>query len=307
MYCQYLSHKRSDQQALARLDTGFVQSIQPKGSVCIRTCHRLEFYANASFELQEPPEAIGAPWTEVSGLQQVLTRLACLAAGLDSRILGEQFVAYQCSRPFLRSHDPHLPFGLISDAFDIASRLKKSFRFDTSFSYDDAAFALLEAVRHCPKPAHLVVFGAGLLGQAIVEHASARGYEAVLVITRSPKELLDMLQVVTSPASIRASTLADADLPPAYDCVIATDNRSPAFAASVDRLLQTRVLGNTVDLCAVPVISDAVAELPGTYHMGSPLMQSLIDEANARLEKLVTPLMESINTSVADLCAAHRR
>lgn len=164
MFCQYLSHRCADRRALARLEMGFVKSIQPKGSVCIRTCHRLEFDPH-SFELPTPPKALGAQWAHVLGLQPVLTRLACLAAGVELRILGERLVAYQCSRPFLKSHDPHLPFGVIADAFDIASRLKKCFRFDTSFSYDDAAFALLNADRSRPRPKHLVVFGAGLLGR----------------------------------------------------------------------------------------------------------------------------------------------
>jgi|GEM_PF-2796954 len=305
MFCQYLSHKRSNHQVLAELETSFIKAIQPKGSVCIRTCHRLEFYANAAFELPAPPEALGAPWIQVSGLQPVLKRLACLAAGIDSRILGEQFVAYQCSRPFLKSQDPHLPFGLIAAAFDIACRMKKSFRFDTSFSYDDAAFALLETSRYHPKPSHLVIFGAGLLGQAIVEHARAREYETVQVITRNPVGLSRMLGQVNSLLSIQASTVGDAALPLAYDCVIATDNRSPAFAASVDRMLKARLAGNVVDLSAVPVISEALKDPPGVYHMHSPHMQFLINEANAHLEHLVAPLTAAISGLVSDICTSH--
>lgn len=303
MHCQYLSHKHSDHRALARLEADYVKSIQPKGSVCIRTCHRLEFYANEPFELPAPPESLGSPWTPVSGLRPVLTRLACLAAGVKSRILGEQFVAHQCSRPFLKSHDPHLPFGLIVDAFDVASRLKKSFRFDTRFSYDDAAFTLLDADRRRQRPTHLVVFGAGLLGQAIVEHARALEYQATHVITRNPSDFLHLMHNAGK-SSIQASTIADAALPPAYDCIIATDNRNAAFAASVNQLLKTRSGGNAVDLCAVPVISDALSNLPGAYHMGSLLMQSLIDEANASLGHLVVPLTEGISKSVSDLCAS---
>lgn len=109
-----------------------------------------------------------------------------------------------------------------------------------------------------------------------------------------------MREVATS-LSIQASTIASV-VSPAYDCVIATDNRSPAFASAVDRLLEARSGGNVVDLCAVPVISDTLNDLPGTYHMGSPLMKSLIDEANARLGNLVAPLTESISRSVSDLC-----
>jgi glutamyl-tRNA reductase len=305
MYCQYLSHKRSNHRALARLEPDFIKSIQPEGSVCIRTCHRLEFYSNSRFELPEPPHSLGSTWTEVSGLLPVLTRIACLAAGVDSRILGEQFVAYQCSRPFLKSYDPSLPYGLISGALDIASRLKKSLRFHTAFSYDDAAFASLMADCQRLRPPHLVVFGAGLLGQAIVEHQLAREYQSVQVITRSPRDFLATIRPVAGPSLLKATTLGDAHLPTAYDCVIATDNRNPAFAAKVNQLLNVRNAGHVIDLCAVPVLSDDFSDQFGAHHMECPFMQSLIDSANSRLESLVAPLTAAISAAVSHLCVSH--
>jgi hypothetical protein len=162
MYCQYLSHRYCDSRILARVGPDYVKATQPKGSVCIRTCHRLEFCSNTPFELPPPPSDLARAWCKVSGIEQVLIRLATVAAGADSKILGEQFIAHQCSRPFLKTHVPDLPFDLIAGAFDIASRLKKSMRFETTFSYDDAAFSLLRADAQRPRPSALVVFGAGI-------------------------------------------------------------------------------------------------------------------------------------------------
>lgn len=302
MYCQYLSHRHCDSRILAGIGPDYVKATQPKGSVCIRTCHRLEFCSNTPFELPPPPRSLASAWRRVSGVEQVLIRLATVAAGADSKILGEQFIAQQCSRPFLKTHVPDLPFDLIAGAFDVASRLKKSMRFETTFSYDDAAFSLLKADPQRPRPSALVVFGAGLLGQAIVRHPLARDYARVIVITRKPRECLHSLRLAGEPAAIEARTLAEADLPRSYDCVIATDNRSRSFAEEVKRLLGTRRPGHAVDLCAIPVLANPPSELTGVYHMESRLMHSLIDAANSRLDALVPPLRESIAVAINKLC-----
>jgi glutamyl-tRNA reductase len=237
MFCHYISHHTADPQELSRVKSEQIKQMQPFQTVCIKTCHRIEFYSTEPFSL--PTLAgVDAAWTSVRGLEHTLLRLARLSTGLDSKILGESFIAHQCIRPFLKSHLSHLPFSLISGAFDVASRLKRSFGFDTSFSYDDAAFSLLEASTSHPRPTHLVVFGAGLLGQSILKHNNLQRYTSVHLITRDPNTFLQSFRPLHLEQNFRVSTLTDAHLPTRYDCIIATDNPQLSFISEVHNALR---------------------------------------------------------------------
>jgi len=300
MFCRFVSHRTCSNSELARIPASWIKQVTPDSSVCVRTCHRLEFYASRPFTLPLPPGFSGR-WQEIDGLDKTLSRLVFLACGADSRILGEQFVAHQCSRPFLGRQIPGLPIHLVSAAFDLAARLKKSFRFETTFSYDDAVFALLALNATAPGPETLVIVGAGLLGQAIARHPRTSDFRRILVITRKPRDFLSLPGIASGPCRVDACTLQDAALPTEFDCAIATDGLGPEYIERVASLIRSRTRGRTVDLCATPLLAlDAPDSLP-TYHMESPELLALINDANARLGPVIDPLEKAIGVAIRQL------
>jgi len=283
MFCKYLSFDDCDSRKLATFHEYGKQEYLSSDTVCLSTCHRVEFYSDKPITLKPPPEFLGCEWNSISGLETVLNRLASIASGAESKILGEQFVSFQVVRPFLRTKISNLPFDLIDGAFEIGSRVKARYNFITSFSYDDAAFKLFDARPDEFWKRSLVIIGGGLLGQQIASHVLSREYERVIIITKQIDRCKSDIDSQGGMNNVEVVTIENADIPESFDTVFATTSHDKLYKQKVIDMLRSRVDGSIVDLCAVPI------ETPELHEKGS--YTCMYDEDFLRLVKISNQLL----------------
>ena len=95
MFCKYITYRDCDSRKLAAVKTAYINNIKPPNTVVLSTCHRIEFYSHDAFDLPEPPKDLTGFWNSLVGIEDILIRLATIACGADSKILGENFIAFQ--------------------------------------------------------------------------------------------------------------------------------------------------------------------------------------------------------------------
>lgn len=297
MYCKFLTYKDCDSRMLAGITPEYISSITPPDTVCLTTCHRLEFYSNKPFKLSRPPKELAEDWNSIEGLENVLKRLAAISCGANSKILGENFIGFQSMRPFLKTPVTNLPFKLIDKAFEISQRVKALHNFETKFSYDTAAYQLLRSTNQ-NKPENLIIIGGGLLGQHISRHSNAKDYSKVTIITKQVKkckadilhgENKDLIEVVN----------IDNFIPPkSFDVIIATNINDDSYKNILIKLVNNRESGATVDFCAVPLFESSNQSKLRYSTMYDKEFMELVKSANNSLIDIRPKVLENIDSMI---------
>jgi len=140
------------------------------GAAFVESCQRFEAYRLAPCACDAPEQASGA---------EALARLAEVAAGLHSVVLGESQImgqvraAFEDAPPGLRS--------LADIAVASARELRRRERFESHAGHLlDRALTLAEE----PARGRLLVLGAGAMGKLVAQRALELGFEDVLVAAR---------------------------------------------------------------------------------------------------------------------------
>ncbi|MFI9365596.1 hypothetical protein ACIG5E_31800 [Kitasatospora sp. NPDC053057] len=238
----------------------------------LRTCHRIEWYE------AEPPMAATAPLSirlsrRITGHQAAASRLAQIAAGTMSLILGEQFIFQQVHAAFdrLSADHPLRPVG--AEVLLLASQARRRFGLRARLDYRDLARTLLSA--STAQPSNLVVVGGGMLAQAVAHELGDD--RRVFLLTRSPKKLRRLLRA----GSARTTVLRITDLPDTvrdsgFDLVLATSGLTPQYREHIARLVDAAARRLVVDLCATPVLR----ERSNYQYLHHPAVTDLIEDAN---------------------------
>jgi len=300
MYCQFLSHKFCNNIVLAGITKQYIAKIQPKETVCISTCLRIEFYSKRPFTLLKPPNELAADWYRLEGVKPVLIRLARIASGVDSKILGERFITFQCMRPFLKTIISNMPFDLIDKSFEIAQRVKAKYNFESDFSYDDAAHKILNFDSDT-RMKTLVIIGGGLLGQHIACNHGSLQYSNIILITKRVNDCLNDLKSLGHSQSILVTNISDVILPESFDCVIATNSPNASYTKRLLALINKNSKGQIIDLCASPIINDNNNSNLRFITMYDPAFISLVDSANEKLIHIVPKVEKDIQTLIDEI------
>jgi glutamyl-tRNA reductase len=297
MFCKYITYKDCDSRQLACIKADYISLIKPHNTVVISTCHRIEFYSKDSFDLPEPPKELAGSWNTLEGIENILIRLATIACGADSKILGESFIAFQSVRPFLKTSVSNLPFELIDKSFEIAQRVKEIYDFKTKFSYDDAAFQLINNEK-INRPKHLIIIGGGLLGQHMAKHKKAAEYRSITIITKQVKRCKIDISLSENSDLIKVVSLNDLVVPSSFDLLIATNIDDTNYDSQVKKLIENRKDGSTVDFCAIPLLANKNLSTFNYYTMYDNSFLSLVEEANSHLINIKPKLIENIKFMV---------
>lgn len=297
MFCKYITYKDCDSRQLACVKADYISRIKPQNTVVISTCHRIEFYSKSSFDLPEPPKELAGSWNTLEGIENILIRLATIACGADSKILGESFIAFQSLRPFLKTNVSNLPFELIDKSFEIAQRVKETYDFKTKFSYDDAAFQLISNEK-INRPKHLVIIGGGLLGQHMAKHKKAAEYASITIITKQVKRCKIDISSSENSDLIKVVSLNDLVVPSSFDLFIATNIDDISYDSQLKKLIENRKNGSTVDFCAIPLLANKNLSIFNYYTMYDNIFLSLVEEANSHLINIKPKLIENIKFMV---------
>ena len=268
--------------------------MQPAHTVAVRTCHRVEFYSETPFTLA-PPTALSSAWNEIDGRASVLRRLATIAVGADSKILGEAFIAEQCRRPFLKTTVATMPFPCIDKTFLLAQRIKDQYQFFASLEYERAAFQLLDMGRES-HPKDLVVFGGGILGRSIANHAISLRYERVFVLTRNPSRC----EAAIESSHIEVRSYNQFSAPTEADVVIAV-HTTQAARKRIEKVLRSTRGGAVVDFSGE---SNAVNTTLSIQTMHDPSFIDLIERNNSELMPLVPKVRDAIDRELESLVEA---
>ncbi|MBF6229289.1 hypothetical protein IU470_29890 [Nocardia abscessus] len=219
------------------------------------------------------PEIAG----RVVGENAVRRRLAEIAAGLSSLIVGEGFVLRQVESASQLLPEGHPCKPVVADSVALARRLRDETGLVAALDYPAAALTAL-AERAEPAGRTLLVVGGGMLGQAVAEQAGSAGYTQALIVTRTPSRLRRSLAGTTHPISLsRADGAREMLGTRHWDAVIATTTHDEGYRARIKTLIDAPECVGAVDLSGVPLR----AQLTDRYqHMYGPRFTSLVHKQN---------------------------
>lgn len=247
-------------------------AVSPSGML-LHTCHRVEWYAVGS---PAAPVAALASQPRTWGRRQALIRLAQIAAGTRSLVLGERFIHRQVLGAAGRLPSDHPLFGLTKEALRLAEHARERFELYATVDYSDLPQLLLGHQSGGPERRLLLLIGGGMLARVVAAVPPA-GYDRVVMMTRGPRKLrrlVDGLGIVTV---VRAPSLARALDSWPYDTVIATTNLHPGYRRHVIEAACSPRCGGVVDLCCTPVLDQRPV---GYRHLYDPDVLHILAAAN---------------------------
>jgi len=295
----------SDQQ-LPEVISALRQIPGVEGASVLSTCNRVEAVVSARTE--DVIEAI-VDWlsrrgaAERASLEQhlyilryadVVKHLFRVAAGLDSMIVGEPQIGGQVRSAFqiameLGSLDP-----LLQQVFEQTMRVAKKVRTDTSIgehavSVPYAAVELAKKIFGDLKGLHVLLLGAGEMGELTAEHLHKQDVRQVFVANRSHERAVELAQRFSGQAmqydKIEQHLAA-------CDIVIAS-TAAPHYVIEVEhieRALHARRRRNLflIDLAVPRNIDPAITKLDGAYLYNIDDLQNVADaNLEVRQEKAV--------------------
>lgn len=295
----------SDQQ-LPEVISALRQIPGVEGASVLSTCNRVEAVVSARTE--DVIEAI-VDWlsrrgaAERASLEQhlyilryadVVKHLFRVAAGLDSMIVGEPQIGGQVRSAFqiameLGSLDP-----LLQQVFEQTMRVAKKVRTDTSIgenavSVPYAAVELAKKIFGDLKGLHVLLLGAGEMGELTAEHLHKQDVRQVFVANRSHERAVELAQRFSGQA-IQYDKIEQHLA--ACDIVIAS-TAAPHYVIEVEhieRALHARRRRNLflIDLAVPRNIDPAITKLDGAYLYNIDDLQNVADaNFEVRQEKAV--------------------
>lgn len=260
--------------ALGRMHHELAGDPPPRSAhgMLLHTCQRIEWYA-----VGNPPASIPALRDRpvFLGRQRALIRLAQIAAGSRSLVLGERFVFRQVRSAAEQLPSDHPLFPLLVDALDLAEQAREEFHLHANVDYSDLPRSLLDH-RDGTEARRLLVIGGGMLARAVAA-SSLGAYEQIVMMTRGPRKLRRFVDDADNITVVRAASLPKALAGRPYDTVIATTNLSPEYRARVTEASWSPHCRGVIDLCGEP----ALEQRPARYlHLYDPAVLETLAEAN---------------------------
>lgn len=150
----------------------------------LNTCQRLECFGHSVPE--DPRWRITARWDA----REAFERMARIAAGLESRIIGELEVLGQVRAAYKLFHKVagHMDKGLdriFQDALALGRKARQVSEVDRNLT-SLSALAARALMKHLPATAPVAVVGAGSLAGSVARYLNKRGNHPVRVTSRCP-------------------------------------------------------------------------------------------------------------------------
>jgi glutamyl-tRNA reductase len=257
---------------------GAGQDVRVRDGFVLRTCERVEVYS-----------ALGAssrsahPFGDVAALLEepvvVRRRLAEIAAGASSRLLGERFIVGQVERAGLVLSMAHPLCEFVAEAVRLARRVRREHGFVALVDYPDLIERLLRGAGQAT-PRSLVVVGSGVLARSVMMHRFARRYQRVLPVTRSVKRLRKRLRNAGADLRVCSPEGVWGELDGSgWDVVVATTNLVEPFRSQITDLITDRRCRVVVDVSSGPLLTEP---LDGRYHnLYGSMFSTLLAEQNS--------------------------
>lgn len=153
----------------------------------LNTCQRLEWYAFVE------PEGLDLPGRRWSGVE-AFERLARIAAGLESRLVGELEILGQVREAYRRfrelgGRDDQVLDRVFQDALALARRARRESRIDESMT-SLATLAVRRLLHDVSVKDPIAVIGSGSLATSVARRLARQGACAIRVAGRCPENAL---------------------------------------------------------------------------------------------------------------------
>lgn len=300
-----------------------------EGLVVLSTCNRIEIYATVAGEadaetllvdylLAEHPVdiAIFRPYLYFMEGEEVIRHLTTVAAGLDSRVLGEPQILGQVTEAYVQAVDAHTTGPLLDVLFRSAIRAGKRARRETAISSNPAsissvAIALAQDVAGDLRQRRLLVVGAGTMAELALDALRKRGLTRVAIANRSRRHAELLAAGFDGPiygldelptALAEADVVISAATTPA-PLITATMVASAMVAAA--RAGKRRLV--LVDVAVPRNVEEAVRELPGVHLFNVDDLREGLDAALEARQRAVPQVEAIIEEELAYLDLELRR
>ncbi len=165
-----------------------------KPVLILDTCQRLEMYG---FDI---PELAGNPVLRVEEERAAFERLARIAAGLESRILGELEVLGQVRTAYRQFRqaggaENSILDRVFQDALALAREARRKSGIDSNLT-SLGALASRSLMERMPAKAPVAVIGSGSLAGSIARYLTKRGDHPIRVSSRCPENALSLAMEV---------------------------------------------------------------------------------------------------------------
>jgi glutamyl-tRNA reductase len=287
--------------------------------VLLSTCSRVEIYGtrpqvpahvDSLFQLlcEEPCEFQNHVYVH-EGLE-ALHHLFCVAAGLDSMVLGESEITGQVKHAYGAAQAEGLTGSILNRVFQKAFQTVKEIRTRTGVgrgaaSVGSVAVELAQRIfRHDLSKQSVMIIGAGKMGEACMRHLAKKGAQSIMVSNRSFYHAVDLANEFSGRA-VRfedcLTAMADAD-------IVITSTACPKtllYRRDVERLMNMRRNRPLflIDISVPRNIEAAVQRLDNVYLYNIDDLEAIVRKSVFAREQELPVCHQIINARAVALMA----
>ncbi|WP_373892980.1 glutamyl-tRNA reductase [Virgibacillus natechei] len=266
-------------------------------NVIVSTCNRTEIYAVVDqvhtgryyikkflsdwFGIDKEDFSIYLRITEDDGAFEHLFRVS---TGLDSMILGETQILGQVKKSFLASQKMETTGTIFNELFKQAITFGKRVRKDTAIgahavSVSFAAVELAKKIFGNLETKHVVILGAGKMGELAAKNLQGSGATDITVVNRSfekAEELAEKFNAKPAHANDLTNVMVDADI-----LISSTGADSVLLTKEMVEEIQAQRKGSPLFLVDIAVPRDldpAISELENVFLHDIDDLQHIVDE-----------------------------
>lgn len=245
----------------------------------IRTCQRVEVY---SLVEKNPLAYLEIPFSKITGPLNVASRLAAIASGSQSQLLGETNITRQVAARLDVGHVPHID-DLVRLGIEVGDLIRRKHSLYARCTYSDLALQLLQS--HSRDGAGgLVIVGSGMLARELLASQILSSYEHVIMLTRNVKRLRRKIQDNTKIEVLNhneaASRISSISL---FHLIVATNNIDHDYMTSIQTIAKHENCVGSFDLGALPMLDSKQSSCSNTYNLYSDCYLSIVAEENSSL------------------------
>ncbi len=265
------------------------------GAAVLSTCNRVEAIVSTRDEdvIENVVDWLGARTSVSRGEIEkhlyilrhgdVVKHLFRVASGLDSMILGEPQIGGQVKKAFLTARELGTLDSLLTQLYEQTLRVAKRVRTETGIgehavSVPFAAVELAKKIFGDLRGLHVLLVGAGEMGELTAEHLQSQEVKQVFVANRSYERAVEL----ASRFGGQAIQFDRIDESLASSDIVIASTAAPHFLIEphhVTRALDTRRNRNLflIDLSVPRTINPSVAKLDGAYLYNVDDLQQVAD------------------------------
>ncbi|MER9237110.1 hypothetical protein NKI56_34935 [Mesorhizobium sp. M0622] len=300
----YVDHEMTSPFAMAQHSAkvkALSKEISRRGVLLVATCLRVEVYGSATSLINIDRKVFSTfDYKQIEGTADITQRLAEIACGAHSQILGENYISDQLAKA-VDLLDPNLPISQIGRlAIDIGRASRERQGFIASFNYDQIVRDIIaDRFQNGELPDRLYMIGAGMLGRELIRSGLGERFRSTVVVTRNPKNLRRRLRPWTD---IEVSLIRPAEMgavrEPRSIVVIATADVNDEYEAILrDALLRLEPCA-IVDLSSIPLLSGEVARSLDYVTMYDEEFLRFVTNNNRRIAPKLSILCSDIKRSL---------